>query len=166
MHNKKYCRVKLRAGWIYSLHCSMINSPNTWIIQLEVVRDVFLHHRIKGKLDLCSNTSDTCKCSKWLKVDFMQTQCALQQADCSIYLNFPAQIRLVIPDCSFWKPTVFKQTHRKSVWAHLADVDEALCGELIRYVSLLSPCFISERSMWWRALHGYGEYLILSDASQ
>lgn len=32
MHNKKSCRVKLCAGWVYSLYFSIINSPNARVL--------------------------------------------------------------------------------------------------------------------------------------
>lgn len=49
MHNKKCCREKLHTGWVYSLYCSIIDSPNAWVTLIESDRMCFPPSQNKGQ---------------------------------------------------------------------------------------------------------------------
>lgn len=72
MHNKKGCRVKLCAGWVYSLYFSVINAPNARVLLIESGQRCFPPSQNKGRAkSMQYHLWYLQMFKKWLKLDFL-----------------------------------------------------------------------------------------------
>lgn len=166
MHNKKYCRVKLCAGWIYSLYCSIINSPNAWIVLIESGQRCFPPPQNKGQARSMQYHVWYLQMFKMVKSRF----CTNPRSSIAIWLHYLSELPCTDKACDLWLQLlkvncVQTNTPQTSLgssgwcwWSSVWRVDK-ICQ------SLISPLYIWKKH-GEECLHGYGEHLIFPGASQ